>query len=77
MTIAICIALYGIAFYWGCKLLTGKDRKLHRLWYGCILAWCAYINICGITHNPHLSVSSLYLIFFQPAGRMVIQWLGG
>lgn len=77
MKIAITLVLYILAFLWGCTRLRGSGRKLHRLWYGCILAYCAYINICGITRTPHVSIGILYTAFFQPAGRAVIHWLGG
>lgn len=77
MRIAITLVLYVIAFLWGCTRLHGKGYKLHRLWFGCIMAWCAYVNISGITRTPHLSISTVYTAFFQPFGRAIIQWLGG
>ncbi|MNO30128.1 hypothetical protein D3C76_200600 [compost metagenome] len=77
MIIAVIIGLYILAFWRGCTLLQGKGRNLHRLWFGCIMVYCAYVHICGITRTPHLSVSTLYLAFFQPAGRAIIKWLGG
>ncbi|MDQ0194064.1 hypothetical protein J2T20_002432 [Paenibacillus wynnii] len=77
MRIVIILVLYTIAFYWGCKQLGGKGRKRHCLWYGCILTWCAYKHISGSIQAPSLSVSSLYIAFFQPAGKAIIQWLGG
>ncbi|AIQ50970.1 hypothetical protein [Paenibacillus sp. FSL R7-0331] len=77
MKIAITLLLYILAFILGCRMLTDKGYRLHRLWYGCILAWCAYVNICGITGTPHISVASFYTSVFQPAGRVIIDWLGG
>ncbi|MGN7762923.1 hypothetical protein [Paenibacillus sp. 22594] len=77
MSIAVILGLYILVFWRGCTMLKGKKRQLHRLWYGCILVYCAYVNICGITRTPHLGVSSLYIAFFQPVGRAMIKWLGG
>jgi hypothetical protein len=77
MKIAITLILYILAFLWGCTKLRGKGRQLHRLWLGCILVYCAYINICGMTRTPFISVGILYTAFFQPIGRAIIYWLGG
>lgn len=77
MKIAITLLLYALAFVWGCTRLRGEGRKLHRLWFGCILVWCAYENICGITETPHFNLATLYITYFQPAGRFIIKWLGG
>ncbi|AIQ39589.1 hypothetical protein MKZ24_32040 [Paenibacillus sp. FSL R7-0297] len=77
MKIAITLLLYVIAFLWGWTKLRGPGRKLHRLWFGCILGYCAYINICGITETPHFSLGIFYTAFFQPVGRAIIYWLGG
>ncbi len=77
MKIYLLLALYVAALFWGCRRMKGPHRNLHRLWYGCILGWCAYLNFCGITNTPHISVSSLYIVFFQPAGEFIIHWLGG
>jgi len=77
MKITIILILYGIAFYWGYRKLVGKNRNLHRLWYGCILAWCAYVHLSGITGTRHISISSLYTAYFQPATEVIIRWLGG
>ncbi|QSF45914.1 hypothetical protein [Paenibacillus tianjinensis] len=77
MKIAITLILYILAFVWGCSRLTGRGSKLQRLWFGCILAWCVYVNICGITETPHFNIATVYTAFFQPAGRVIIEWLGG
>ncbi|ASA19405.1 hypothetical protein [Paenibacillus donghaensis] len=77
MNNAVIIALYGAALYWGCRKLQGKDSKLHRVEYSCILGWCLYLHLCGINGLRHYSISSLYIAYFQPAGRAIIQWLGG
>ncbi|MBT2290994.1 hypothetical protein J7E73_18000 [Paenibacillus albidus] len=77
MKFVVILALYALAFYIGCKMLRGSNRGQHRLWYGLILAWCAYVHLCGITNTPHLSVSTLYRFLFQDAGRAIVQWLGG
>ncbi|WP_379154762.1 hypothetical protein [Paenibacillus sp. sgz5001063] len=77
MNIAVILGLYILAFWRGCTMLSGKRRKLNRLWFGLILVYCAYVNICGITRTPHIGVSSLYTSFFQPTGRAIIKWLGG
>ncbi|WP_438494410.1 hypothetical protein [Paenibacillus sp. IHBB 3054] len=62
MKIAITLLLYTLAFVWGCTRLRGEGSKLHRLWFGCILVWCAYENICGITETPHFNMATLYLL---------------
>ncbi|WP_019913113.1 hypothetical protein [Paenibacillus sp. HW567] len=77
MKIAVILGLYGLAYWRGCTLLNGKGRRGHRLWFGCIMLYCAYVNISGITGAPHIGVSTLYIAFFQPAGRAIIKWLGG
>ncbi|QQZ63590.1 hypothetical protein JI735_14720 [Paenibacillus sonchi] len=77
MKIAVILGLYILAFWRGCVLLQGHKRKLHRLWFGCILVYCAYVHICGITETSHFGVSALYIAYFQPAGRAIIKWLGG
>lgn len=77
MKIAITLILYVLAFLWGCTKLRGKGRQLHRLWFGCILVYCAYLNICGITRTPHIALGTLYTMLFQPVGRAFIHWLGG
>jgi hypothetical protein len=77
MKIAITLVLYVFALFWGWNKLRGKGRQLHRLWFGCILAYCAYINICGITNTPHIGVGIVYTTLFQPVGRAIIHWLGG
>lgn len=77
MKIAITLILYAVAYLWGWTKLRGEGRRLQRLWFGCILGYCAYINLCGITRTPHVSLSLLYTAFFQPVGRAIIYWLGG
>lgn len=52
MKIAITLILYAIAYLWGWTKLRGEGRRLQRLWFGCILGYCAYINLCGITRTP-------------------------
>lgn len=77
MKIAIILVLYVLAYLWGCTRLRGEGRGLHRLWLGCILAYAAYLHLCGMTETPHFSLGSLYTAFLQPAGRAIIYWLGG
>ena len=74
---AITLVLYVLAYLWGWTKLRGKGRQLHRLWLGCILAYCVYLNICGITRTPHIALGTLYTMYFQPVGRAIIYWLGG
>lgn len=77
MRIALLILAYIAAFLAGCRMLRGKEKKRHRLGFGLILLWCVYLNLSGMTNTPHLSISSPYIAYFQPVGRMIIKWLGG
>lgn len=77
MKIAIILVLYVLAYLWGWTRLRGKGRGLHRLWFGCILAYAAYIHLCGITQTWHVSLGTVYTALFQPVGRAIIHWLGG
>ena len=77
MRIAIILILYVLAYLWGCTRLRGEGRGLHRLWLGCILAYAAYLHLCGITQTRHVSLGTVYTVLFQPVGRAIIHWLGG
>ncbi|MFD1775888.1 hypothetical protein [Paenibacillus rhizophilus] len=77
MKVAAVIAFYAAVFFWGWRQLRGKGSGLNRLLLGGLLGWAAYINLAGIAMVPHLSISSVYIVFFQPVGRAIIGWLGG
>ncbi|MEK4853717.1 hypothetical protein NST04_28010 [Paenibacillus sp. FSL H7-0756] len=77
MKIAITLLLYVLAYGWGWRMLRGEGHRRRRLLLGCIMAYGAYLNICGITDTPHLSLGLLYTALFQPVGRAIIYWLGG
>ncbi|ETT76542.1 hypothetical protein [Paenibacillus sp. FSL R7-277] len=77
MKIAITLILYALAYGWGWTKLRGEERRRRRLLLGCIMGYGAYLNLCGITNTPHVSLGSLYTAFFQPVGRAIIYWLGG
>ncbi|MDT3428637.1 hypothetical protein J2Z22_004230 [Paenibacillus forsythiae] len=77
MSTAAVVAFYVAVFLWGLRRLRGKGSGPGRLLFGCILGWAAYVNISGIAMIPHLSISSLYIAYFQPVGAAIIRWLGG
>lgn len=77
MKIAIILVLYVLAYLWGWTRLRGEGRGLQRLWFGCILAYAAYLHLCGITETPHFTLGYLYTEVLQRAGRAIIHWLGG
>ncbi|NJJ39907.1 hypothetical protein [Paenibacillus apii] len=77
MQMAVVIAFYAAVFLWGWRQLRGKGSGLHRVILGGLLGWAAYVSLAGIAMVPHLSISSAYIVFFQPVGKAIIGWLGG
>ncbi|WP_144240478.1 hypothetical protein [Paenibacillus sabinae] len=77
MQMAAATAFYAAVFIWGWRQLKGKGSVLHRLLFVGILGWAAYVGLAGLAMVPHLSISSAYIVFFQPIGKAFIGWLGG
>ena len=76
MKAAAVIVLYLVIFVWGCRHLGGFGRWRQCLLLGFLLGWAAYIHVSGMAHAPRISLASPYILFLQPAGEAIIQWLG-
>ncbi|WP_091226699.1 hypothetical protein [Fontibacillus panacisegetis] len=75
--IALILVCYAAVFIWSCRSVRGKKQVRQWLLLAVLLGWSAYVLISGVTGTPYPSISSPYIVFFQPIGKAIIHWLGG
>ncbi|KAA9004848.1 hypothetical protein F4V43_09445 [Paenibacillus spiritus] len=77
MTIALLILGYLALLAGGSRRIRGSGSGLRRLLYAGLLGWSLYLAVSAKLGWPRMSLSSLYLIGFEPVGHALFQWLGG
>ncbi|MFK7696545.1 hypothetical protein [Paenibacillus sp. HJGM_3] len=77
MRTALWVAVYGIGLYAGIRAMLGKGNGRDIVWYVLILGWCAYLSLGKLYGWPLLTAVSPLNAFFLPAGKWIVQLMGG